>query len=234
MGLRLNDLIQGAATAGAAGMMEGFKADIMAERDAALAKMRGEERALDRQSRTDERVAGQEFTAGESALSREARASESAADIEARSTSAKTKADAQLEKDKLDRASRKEVAGIRSGSNTGKKIIPGQGIYDWDTKELEPFPEKTGDRKERALKMALVDVESEANEDTETGNKVETVQQMSARYYKEMSPDKEEDKDTSAVVFTHSVHGDITEDDITETMSAMKLTRQQVLDRLGK
>lgn len=226
--------MQGAAIAGAAGMMEGYKADILAERDAALNKFRGEERVAGQEYRSAERLAGQEFTASENLLGREAKAAESTADIEARSVSAKTKADAQLEKDRLDRASRKEVAGIRSGSNTGKKIIPGQGIYDWDTKELEPFPEKTGDRKERALKMALVDVESEANENIDTGNKLETVQQMSARYYKEMTPDKEDDKDTSTVVFTHSTLGDITEDDITSTMKARNMTRQQVLDKLGK
>lgn len=73
MGILL-DALKGGASVGAAGFMEGFKADILAERDAALANARKGERATDRAFRTSERLAGQEFTTAQNVARGEAAA----------------------------------------------------------------------------------------------------------------------------------------------------------------
>lgn len=231
MGIRLTDLMQHGAAAGAQLYSEGYKADIMAERDAALARMRGEERAADRDFRTEERLAGQAFSSEEAALDRGVE-SES---IDARSKSEADKTQASREEKQKDREGRVEVAKIRSGGAGGTQYkVVGKRLVDLNTgKELE-LPESKSDLRSLAASLAKVDVEGAENQDLESPL---SAKQLTDRYVKDWTAAKKEspkDDDTSVVVFTHSKHGDITEDDITSTMEKHGLTRQQVLDRLGK
>jgi len=231
----LRDAIGGAAETGKNLLLEQIKAETLAKRDAALAKVRAQETKANQEFRTKEREAGQMFTSKESVKKEAAHTARSKASDTSR------------------RESAKDTANIRyNAKKTGLEIIASQGIFNHDTGVMEPFPTSPKEMSRQALKMAetmvangtggfKADGETEKNiqevrADVLADLKIEAAADKKLREAKpKAKPKKEKLKGGGPVLFKSSVkYGsqDIRESDITRMMTRYNLSREDVVSRL--
>lgn len=218
MGLRLTDFIAGGAPVAVGGLLEQHKLNILTNREDILAKTKGLALQKKRAFQTSERLAGETFKTKERIAGEKSKAAEAI----------------------LERQSREKIASTKATSAGGLKVVPGRGVIDTNTGELIDLPENFDER----LKLAgkYVEREMEANKYREEKDHITQEDALSKilqmfrgqeKITKKPKPVLRDKGDKKKIIFTHPTHGDITEDDITETMRIHNLTRQQVIDRLG-
>lgn len=206
----LNAAIQGAAEIAVPALVSRHqineKGKILAARDKMLQSFQTSERFASQDFRVSERLSGQKAEAGES---------------------------------KLERESREKIAETRAGTTGTRYKVVGGRLFDTVNNKVVDLPENVTKLKELATKIAIAHHKEQKSYDKEK----KTLKELTTDAFTMLSdlgdqPDGGDDGGDPgggrSAVFTHSVLGDIFEDDITKTMKLHSLSRQQVLDRMGK